>query len=140
MIDPYPVVDRRLHKSLAWAVSTLSVNCKGEGIEGKVRSVSSLVLEKCHVTPLQRIGDFHLMDRVLEYGQFRQREIRLINYCRLYLQVRTIADLTTAEGTLVDPGFLFDQVSLLSSRSTDLEIIQERPSTPEAWTAWRKAC
>ena len=101
---------------------------------------SALVLEKSHVTPLQRIGDFHLMDRVLEYGQFRPREIRLINYCRLYLQVHTIADLTTAEGTLVDPGFLYDQVSLLSSRSTDLEIIQERPSTPEAWTAWRKAC
>jgi hypothetical protein len=52
----------------------------------------------------------------------------------------TIADLTTAEGTLVDPGFLNDQVSLLSNRSTDLEIIQERPSTPGAWTAWRKAC
>jgi hypothetical protein len=43
----------------------------------------------CH-SP-QRIGDFHLMDRVLECGQFCL-EIRLINYCRLYLQVHTIAE------------------------------------------------
>ena len=101
---------------------------------------SALILENTHVVPLQRIGDFHLMDRVLECNQFSPRKIRLINYCRLFLQVHTVADLATAAGTHVDHCFLNGQVSLLSSRSNDLEIHQERPCTPEAWKEWRKAC
>jgi hypothetical protein len=101
---------------------------------------SALILETTHIVPLQRIGDFHLMDSVLECNQFTPRKIRLINYCRLFLQVHTIADLATAAGTHVDLCFLNGQVSLLSSRSTDLEIHQERPDTLEAWNEWRKAC
>jgi hypothetical protein len=42
------------------------------------------------------------MDRVLECEHFKPREISLIKYCRLFLQVHTIADLATAGGTHVD--------------------------------------
>jgi hypothetical protein len=42
---------------------------------------SALVLETSHI-PLQRAGDFHLMDRVFECEQLKPRNIRLINYCR----------------------------------------------------------
>jgi hypothetical protein len=45
--------------------------------------------KNCHVTPLQRIGDFHLMDRVLQSNQFTNRQYRQVNYCRLFLQVHT---------------------------------------------------
>jgi hypothetical protein len=72
--------------------------------------------------------------------QFKPRLIRLINYCRLFLQVHTVADLATAEGTHIDLCFIHGNSSLLSSRTLDLEIHQERPCTPEAWKAWRKAC
>jgi hypothetical protein len=103
-------------------------------------SQSALILENTHAVPLQRIGDFHPMDRVLECNQLTPRKIRIINYCRLFLQVHTVADLATAAGTHVDHCFLNGQVSLLSSTYNDLEIHQERPCTPEAWNEWRKAC
>jgi ribonuclease HI len=101
---------------------------------------SSLILEHTNVTPIQRVGDFHLMDSVLNSGVFSSQQIRWINYCRVFLQVHTIADMTTAGGTHVDPGFINGSVSLLSSQSTELEPIQERPTTAAAWRSWKKAC
>jgi hypothetical protein len=101
---------------------------------------AALVLETTHITPLQRIGDFHLMDSVLQSNHFTPRQIRLINYCRLFLQVHTIADLATAGGTHIDQCFIHGKPSLLSSTSTDLEIHQDRPATIEAWKVWKSAC
>ena len=40
----------------------------------------------------------------------------------------------------MDPGFINGNPSLLSSRSTDLEVHQERPITSEAWRVWKAAC
>jgi hypothetical protein len=76
---------------------------------------SASILENAHIVPLQRIGDFHLKDSGLECNQFSPRKTCLINYCRLFLQVHTVADLTTAASTHVDLCFLNGQVSLLSS-------------------------
>jgi hypothetical protein len=45
------------------------------------------------------------MDSVLESNQFSPRKIRLVNYCRLFLQVHTIANLAMAECTDVDLWF-----------------------------------
>ena len=101
---------------------------------------AALMLEQTHVTPLQRIGDFHLMDKVLQRSRFTEQQIRLINYCRMFLQVHTVADIATAGGTHVDPCFIHGNPSLLSSRSTDLEVHQERPITLEAWRLWKAAC
>jgi hypothetical protein len=38
------------------------------------------------------------MDRILDCNQSKPRQIRLINYCRLFHQVHTVADLATSEG------------------------------------------
>jgi hypothetical protein len=80
------------------------------------------------------------MDRVLECVHFKPRQIRLIKYRRLFLQVHTIADLETAGGIHVDLSFIEGRPRLLSSTSRDLEIRQERPNTQETWVAWRKDC
>jgi hypothetical protein len=94
---------------------------------------STLVLETSHIPPLQRAGDFHLVDIVLECEHLKPRQIRLINYCRLFLQVHTIAD----RGTYVD--LVSSKVDRVISLARDLEIHQERPNNQEAWVAWRKA-
>jgi hypothetical protein len=64
----------------------------------------------------------------------------LFIYCRLFLQVHTIADLSTVERTQVDLSLIQGHPSLLSSTSTEHEIHQDRPETVEAWRVWRKAC
>jgi hypothetical protein len=40
-----------------------------------------IVLDDDHVPPLQRKGDFHLMDKVIDSQQFTFSQIKKINYC-----------------------------------------------------------
>ena len=71
------------------------------------------------------------------YQGFKKGELELINQCHLYLQVITLADIATADGTAIDETYLGpakhgDRVSLLQWPT------QHCPS-PRAWSQWRKA-
>jgi hypothetical protein len=89
--------------------------------------------------PLQRQGDFYLMDSVLSSNKFNNKEIRLNNYCRLYLQAITLSDVTLANGKHIDLSMMQGHPSQLSSESTMIWINQARPPDA-AWVQWRKAC
>ena len=91
------------------------------------------------VPPPQRVKDQYIMDIVLSSKKFKPEAIQLVNYCRLYLQAVTIADIAEANGTHLDPALLRGSPSLLSSMTTLLWINQERPSE-KAWGCWRRAC
>jgi hypothetical protein len=101
---------------------------------------SRFELQDTYSTPRQRINDSHLMDLVLSSRMFAPRQIRLINYCRLYLQVHTTADIATAGGTHMDRAFIHGETTLTSSSSSELEIIQHKPTSPDAWRLWKRAC
>ncbi|KAI2499829.1 hypothetical protein MHU86_14646 [Fragilaria crotonensis] len=90
------------------------------------------------IPALQRQGDLYIMDHVLESRSFSCAEIRHINYCRLYLQAVTVSDLSTTEGSTLDPCKLNGHPSLLSSQTTWLKVHQERPSS-KAWKVWKRA-
>ena len=96
-------------------------------------------LSEVHVPKLQRKYDAYIMDIVLESKQFTPREIRGINYCRLYLVATTVADLCLLDGKTLDPAKMKGHLSLTSSRTRGLKIYQERPSETE-WTLWRRMC
>ena len=99
----------------------------------------TIELDEDFVPPLQRENDTYLMDAVLDSGKFKDAQITAINYCRLYLQVVTLSDISTADGTSLDMHKRDGHWSLLSSRTTLNWINQERP--PEkAWGTWRRAC
>ena len=92
-----------------------------------------------HLPPiLQRFHDFNIMDAVIESKQFSAAEIRRINYCRLYLKAETVSDLTQIGGRHLDPHKLRGEFSLMSSRTWDNSIHQERPAELE-WQLWRRA-
>ena len=101
---------------------------------------SHFELQETFVVPLQREGDVHLMDLVVQSGRFKDNQICMINSCRMFLQVHTVSDLSNARGTHMDPSFFQGQPSLLSSQSRRLETIQERPQSSTVWQAWRDAC
>mmetsp|Transcript_24137 Transcript_24137/g.34594 ORF Transcript_24137/g.34594 Transcript_24137/m.34594 type:complete len:1267 (+) Transcript_24137:682-4482(+) len=84
----------------------------------------------------QRTHDVFLMSDFI-YKGFKKRELELINQCRLYHQVVTLADIMVADGTAIDPAFLGtkrheDRVSTLQWP------IQNCPS-PKAWRQWNTA-
>jgi hypothetical protein len=98
----------------------------------------SIELDNDYVPQLERVRDCHIMDLVLESTQFSTKEVCMINYCRLYLQVVTISDITLPDGIFLDPTMLRGSSSRLSSRTTWHHFHQIKPS-PKAWTCWRKA-
>jgi hypothetical protein len=51
----------------------------------------------------QRIHDFYIMEHALTLA-LSDKDIRLINYCRFYLQATTVSDLCTATGTHLQPN------------------------------------
>ena len=79
------------------------------------------------------------MDIVLTDGTFTPGEILKINYCRIYLNVHTLSNITLADGYTIDPNILKGLLSLQSSTSKLPPIKQLRPAE-RVWTLWRKAC
>jgi hypothetical protein len=85
----------------------------------------SIVTEHSYTIPLQQVHDRAIMDVVIASNLFTPSECKTINYCRMFLRVHSIADLTLACGNCIDFSFLpLDQL-LLSSASTLIEPLQD---------------
>jgi hypothetical protein len=97
----------------------------------------SLQIANATIQPLQRQGDKYIMDVVLASNLFKAREIKFLNYCRLYLQVLTLSDMYNAQGDALAVGIYNGYRSHTQSRSTLLEPFQERPNS-QAWSLWRR--
>ena len=99
---------------------------------------ASILLDDPLIPELQREGNQYIMDIIVESKQFTPSQIRILNYCRLYLQAVTISDLTKADGIEADHSKIQGSPSLVSSHTRWHTVHQDRPST-QAWTLWRKA-
>ena len=99
---------------------------------------SSLQLNTEYIPPLQRECDVHIMDVVLQSGQFTNEEVKRLNYCRLYLQAHTISDLAPIDGYNLDETKRQGNPSILSSRTHSGLVNQSKPSEKE-WRLWRQA-
>ena len=96
------------------------------------------LLDDPNVPEIQRQGDSHTMDHILESKIFYPTEIRKINYCCLYLQAISMADLAMATCEALDSSKLVGQVLLQSGRISWIPINQERPSET-VWVMWTQA-
>jgi hypothetical protein len=79
------------------------------------------------------------MEVVITSNLFNPTECKIINYCRMFLRVHSITDLTLASGKHIDFSFLTLDPSLLSSASTLIEPLQDRPQTASAVRLWKHA-
>ena len=100
---------------------------------------ANLELDETHIPALQCEGDRHIMDAVLANPTFKPFQVRLVNYCRLYLRVVTVADIASAKGDTIDPGMLQGSPNAVNVNSAWCHVHQQRPG-PSAWACWRKAC
>ena len=96
-------------------------------------------LDNACIPSLQREGDEFIMDVVLDSGNFKPAQIKMINYCRLYLRVITVADISNANGTAIEPGMYKGQPTAINVTSNWYHVHQARPG-PRAWAVWKAAC
>ena len=87
----------------------------------------------------QRQNDGFIVDIVIESGKFANHEFRKINYCRLYLNVTLISDITTASGLALRSD-IYDGKFTKERQCTTHQVYQEKPTDTLTWTSWRKAC
>jgi hypothetical protein len=88
---------------------------------------------------MQRVHDRAIMEVVIASNLFTSTECKIITYCRMFLRAHSIADLTLASGKHIDPSFLALNPLLLSSASTLVEPLQDRPQTASVLRIWQRA-
>eukprot|EP00957_Ditylum_brightwellii_P092638 7054198-Ditylum_brightwellii.AAC.1 len=76
------------------------------------------------VYPPQQFGDEYIMSKICLSGQFTDRDIQRINYCRMYLNVTILSDIALADRKTLDPHKYNGERSLLSSQTQQMEINQ----------------
>jgi hypothetical protein len=99
---------------------------------------ASLQLDSSYIPSLERVHDHHIMDVIIQSAKFTPKEIKTLNYCRMYLQAVTLSDITNAAGNALDMHMLAGNVEHISSISTWHHFHQQRPYE-EAWELWREA-
>ena len=99
---------------------------------------ASIQLDDSCVQEPQREHDRYLMDMIIQSDRFTPSEIRRLNYCRLYLQAVTLADITKPNGQELDPCHLQGVWSLQSGKTRWHTVNQDRPSEKE-WKLWKTA-
>jgi zinc-binding in reverse transcriptase/Endonuclease/Exonuclease/phosphatase family len=97
----------------------------------------SLRIAQARLQPLARCNDRYIMDMVIQSNLFLPRELKFLNYCRLYLQVLTLSDMLNAQGTAFAIGIYQGFRSVSQSYSTLQEPLQERPND-HTWSLWRR--
>jgi hypothetical protein len=92
-----------------------------------------------NVPQTARENDSFNMDLILASTWFHAREIKVLNWCRLYLQAVFISDLVNVQGTPIDVYMHKGEVGNdKSSITLTHQFVQDRPSD-WSWTLWRKA-
>ena len=97
---------------------------------------ASIDIAGLEVYPSLRLNDQHLMD-IASNSKFSAASLRRINYCRLYLEVTTISDITSPKGKQFLPGILEGERSIHLSTSAGIPSFQARPDE-SSWLIWRR--
>jgi hypothetical protein len=83
------------------------------------------------------VGDVHLMDLLVGADAYPDDVLRIINHCRLFLNVVTLSDITNAAGTHLIPGVDWGELDLFPSSSTHHAPRQASPAM-FFWTYWQR--
>ena len=94
----------------------------------------TLELDTSFLTPPQRQGDAFLMDVAIQSGKFKPTKLRRLNYCRLYLKVLLVSDVSNANGTALDFNLLLGSQPAIT---TTYMVNQKRPNST-SWSQWRR--
>jgi hypothetical protein len=96
---------------------------------------SDIELDTPFTYPIQRKHDFHIMNSVLKSGRFKPREVRMLNYCQLFLGATTVSNIATTDGKEVDQTMFLGTPSLFASQTKWMQAEQAKPQAV-SWVLW----
>jgi hypothetical protein len=99
----------------------------------------SLLLDQTGLPPLMRENDQYLMEIATNMGKFKPHQLQRINYCRLYMNVTTVSEITNAKGDMLDPAMLNGDRATTMSSDRWQRVNQQRPDRV-SWNLWNQVC
>ena len=121
------------------AVGSLLTDCWIKSV-WKFCHENKMVVSGLYARPsIQRQHDYFLMERLIRNfpGIFSTSELQAINRCRLFLQVLTMADVSTGDGLEFSKKY-FSGIRDSSRKSLFQWPMQRNPTRPE-WRLWQRA-
>jgi hypothetical protein len=100
---------------------------------------SQLHVNQPFTQPIERLGDFHIMDYAIQSGRFDEETLRIINHCRLYLHVTTVSELCNADGTSMLPE-MFACRRAPWMDPTMIVTLQKKPNDYQIRYWWKRLC
>ena len=100
---------------------------------------ASLELKDLYVPEPQRDNDSYIMDHVIAHAKFKPAQIKAVNWCRMYLGVVTVADISNAAGTHIMKEMYHGNKDQVRTANNWHSVYQKKPNA-KSWAQWRRAC
>jgi hypothetical protein len=94
----------------------------------------SIELDNTCIVPKQRENNDYIMDIVMATG-FTDAQIRKVNYCRMYLGVLLVSDITTCNGDSINPD-MYHGKEPQGTRTK--HTVNQDCTSEKAWAQWRR--
>jgi hypothetical protein len=83
-----------------------------------------------------RDHDEYIMDIAMNMSKLKPGHLRRINYCRMYLNVTTISDITNATGDIIDAAAFEGRREYTQAKNTWNRVHQHKPDK-NSWSLWK---
>ena len=98
-----------------------------------------LQLDDTAIPPIERVGDQYIMEFAIQSGEFSPRELKAINYCRLYLHLTTISEMVDADGqSMLQHVFECHRPDWFDPST--VTVLQSQPSYHQRHYQWKRLC
>lgn len=98
-----------------------------------------ILLDTPGIPHAERRNDIHIMRVAIDCGLFNDQDLKILNYCRLYLHVATVSELFNVAGTEMLPE-MYDCKREPWFDPTSYVTLQKRPSDYQVRKKWQKLC
>jgi hypothetical protein len=99
----------------------------------------SIQVDQSGVIELMREHDKYIMEIAIQQGKYKPHQLRRINYCRMYLNITTISEITNAKGDMIDPAMMNGNKESTISKAKWQGVNQQKPDRV-SWNLWRQVC
>ena len=103
------------------------------------RIAARIIVDIPLVPPPERQNDIYIMDYASSCGLFNDKDLPIINYCRLYLNITTVSEMFDADGIhIIEPLFQCRREPWFNPDS--YITLQKRPSEFQIRMKWQRLC
>ena len=107
--------------------------------EGLQSINAKIITDQKYIVSPERENDRYIMEEASALNIFSHHDLKIINYCRLFLNITTVSEMMDATGTKILP-YMFKCQRPPWFNPTQNTTIQSRPSEHQVKFKWQRLC